>query len=165
MCFLDVKKILVIEDDEDLSDTYSYWFKDSGIEILRVYDGLSALNLINEEHQNIDMIILDYNIPILNGLDVIIELKKKKISIPTLLVSGYSDEFLKYVSFHSALTKQTIDEVLVSLKIQILDKPIMRKGDLINALVKLFDTHLMDKVNNSYLNLISKINTEGFYGK
>ena len=61
-------KILVVEDDLSLSDVIAFTLRRAGFEILTAYDGLAALTLW--EQQRPDLIVLDLNLPKLDGLDV-----------------------------------------------------------------------------------------------
>lgn len=61
-------KILVIEDDLSLSDVIAFTLRRAGFEILTAYDGLAALT--TWEQQRPDLLVLDLNLPKLDGLDV-----------------------------------------------------------------------------------------------
>lgn len=61
-------KILVVEDDLSLSDVIAFTLRRAGFEILTAYDGLAALT--TWEQQRPDLIVLDLNLPKLDGLDV-----------------------------------------------------------------------------------------------
>lgn len=61
-------KILVVEDDLSLSDVIAFTLRRAGFELLTAYDGLAALT--TWEQQRPDLIVLDLNLPKLDGLDV-----------------------------------------------------------------------------------------------
>lgn len=61
-------KILVVEDDLSLSDVIAFTLRRAGFEILTAYDGLAALT--TWEQQRPDLLVLDLNLPKLDGLDV-----------------------------------------------------------------------------------------------
>ncbi|MEZ4725600.1 MAG: response regulator transcription factor [Caldilineaceae bacterium] len=61
-------KILVVEDDLSLSDVIAFTLRRAGFEILTAYDGLAAL--ATWEQQRPDLLVLDLNLPKLDGLDV-----------------------------------------------------------------------------------------------
>ena len=134
-----IKKILIVEDDEDFSDSYSYWFKDFGVEIVRAYDGSSALNMLREDKE-IGLLVLDYKLPIKNGIEVLEEIFDNNIKIPTILVSGYIEDFKKHFRIHCSITKQKLDDVLFDLKIGILEKTGITKEKLVKALINVFSS-------------------------
>ena len=82
------KKVLIVEDDEDVMFVLCEGLSDSGYEIIGAFDGDEALEKIRKERP--DLIILDIMMPELNGF----ELKKKlKIDvhlkdIPVLIITG-----------------------------------------------------------------------------
>lgn len=61
-------KILVVEDDLSLSDVIAFTLRRAGFEILTAYDGLAALT--TWEQQRPALLVLDLNLPKLDGLDV-----------------------------------------------------------------------------------------------
>jgi len=61
-------KLLLVEDDLALSDVIAFTMRRAGFEIITAYDGLTALT--TWEQQRPDLLILDLNLPKLDGLDV-----------------------------------------------------------------------------------------------
>ena len=61
-------KILVVDDDLALSDVLAFAFRRAGFEVSNVHDGLSALEYFSRE--GADMIVLDWGLPRLDGLEV-----------------------------------------------------------------------------------------------
>jgi len=90
-----INRILVIDDNANnrmiLEHTFNYW----GIEFVGIDNGLSALTLI-EKSKPFDVIIVDYHMPYLNGLDTIkkireqLELSPEKH--PVILLHSSSDD-------------------------------------------------------------------------
>ncbi|HWY35265.1 MAG TPA: response regulator [Nitrosopumilaceae archaeon] len=89
-------KILIIDDNEDISKMFSKYMTIKGHSCSVVNDGRSGLNLI--ENQTFDAIILDIAMPEFSGRDVIDELNKsgkiknKNIVILTASAMTYDDE-------------------------------------------------------------------------
>ena len=61
-------KILVVEDDLSLSDVLAFSLRRAGYEVVTAFDGLAALQLW--ESENPDLLVLDLNLPKLDGLAV-----------------------------------------------------------------------------------------------
>ena len=61
-------RILVVEDDLSLSDVIAFTLRRAGFEILTAYDGMAAL--ATWEQQRPELLVLDLNLPKLDGLDV-----------------------------------------------------------------------------------------------
>jgi len=78
-------KILLIEDERDLTKTLKKGFKEAGYNVDVAYDGESGISLaVTGEY---DCIVLDYRLPRLNGLEVCREIRKNKISTPILMLT------------------------------------------------------------------------------
>ncbi|MBC7397222.1 MAG: response regulator [Bdellovibrionales bacterium] len=77
------KKILIIDDDKEISDLLkSVIEKQDRVEVKLAHDPYEAMSLLSD--QVYDMIILDWNLPKLNGLKTIIETEKLFRFDPTL---------------------------------------------------------------------------------
>ena len=79
-------KILVVEDDERISDAVVEYLSDSHYAVEAVYDGQSALELL--EVFNYDMILLDVMMPVMDGMTLCKKLRKKGMSIPILMLTA-----------------------------------------------------------------------------
>ena len=81
------KKVLIIDDDPYTRDTVSLILELYGHKTLEAADGLQALQII--ENQFVDLIILDIQMPRLNGMAILDELKNRRIMLPTIVITGY----------------------------------------------------------------------------
>jgi two-component system phosphate regulon response regulator PhoB len=80
--------ILVIEDEEDVSDLVRYHLKKARYRVLAAADGAAGLSMALEERP--DAIILDIMLPRLNGLEVASRLRSEERTreIPLLILSA-----------------------------------------------------------------------------
>jgi len=88
-----MKKILIIEDDKEISDLLEIHLTDIDCEITKEYDGIIGLN--NVKYNNYDLIVLDVMLPGMNGLDVCKEIRKSQILTPILMLTSRSEEIDK----------------------------------------------------------------------
>ena len=77
-------KILVVEDDQFIREGISEYLSEFGYEIIQAKDGQEAL--INFNNNDINLVILDIQIPFLNGLEVLKEIRKKS-KLPVLMLT------------------------------------------------------------------------------
>lgn len=59
------QRILVIEDNPDISRVVQYELEQAGFEVLAASDGISGLSQAREEHP--DLVVLDLGLPDLDG--------------------------------------------------------------------------------------------------
>lgn len=79
-------RILIVEDDIELSASISEYLELQGVECDFSYNGTSALNLISRI--NFDVILLDLMLPKLNGYDVCSKLRSSGCSKPIIMLTA-----------------------------------------------------------------------------
>lgn len=81
-------KIVLLADDEImLRDLLAELLESNGFTVIRVTTGTEVLKVLTEEIK-VDLIILDHNMPEMNGLDCVKEIRKFNREIPIILSSG-----------------------------------------------------------------------------
>jgi len=81
-----MKKILLLEDDINLSETVEEFLSDEGFEVECVYDGISAQDCIYEN--TYDLFLLDVNVPSPNGFEVLKESRDKGKTTPAIFITS-----------------------------------------------------------------------------
>lgn len=81
-------RILLIEDDKNLSDVIAEQLEKAGYPTDRCYDGETGLYYaLNPEH-NYDVVLLDRMLPVLDGLSILKAMRQKKIATPVLMMTA-----------------------------------------------------------------------------
>jgi len=85
-------KILVVEDEPNQVELIEFNLNSEGYEVVVARDGEEALNLAEEE--NPDLILLDWMLPKVSGIEVCRQLRRSKISceIPIVMLTARSEE-------------------------------------------------------------------------
>ena len=83
--------ILVVEDDENIQQLVSRAAQAEGFSVVQAFDGATGLALALT--RPIDVVLLDINMPMLDGRDVLSHLKKdpRTAQLPVLVCSGRTD--------------------------------------------------------------------------
>ena len=77
--------VLLIEDDRPLNKAISVYFKKEKFYVLSSFSGQEALDILFQN--NLDLIILDINLPDLSGFNLIEQIKIINSNIPILILS------------------------------------------------------------------------------
>ena len=88
-------RLLVVEDDKTLREGIGEYLTEFGYTVIEAKDGREAISRFNHD---INLIILDIQIPFVNGLDVLKEIRKKS-KVPVLILTAFSDEEYKIEAF------------------------------------------------------------------
>jgi len=82
-------KILLLEDDEILAETLIELLEYEEMEITHVSDGEKALNATYI--QKFDLLLLDVNVPFVNGFELLQELRKSGDTTPAIFITALTD--------------------------------------------------------------------------
>lgn len=87
-----MKKILIIEDDQNLLSNYQTELELRKFSVVSVIDGGKAVAAVEKE--NPDLILLDIMLPNMNGIDILEEVRNndKFKTLPVIMLTNYGDE-------------------------------------------------------------------------
>ena len=87
-------KILVVEDEVKVSEVLKRGLTEAGYEVTTAFDGETGLN--NALQEKFDLVLLDINLPKMNGLEVCKRLREKDEITPVLMLTalGMSDDIV-----------------------------------------------------------------------
>lgn len=88
-------RLLVVEDDKTLREGIGEYLAEFGYTVIEAKDGREAISKFKHD---INLIILDIQIPFVNGLDVLKEIRRKS-KVPVLILTAFSDEEYKIEAF------------------------------------------------------------------
>ena len=80
-------KLLVVDSDEGLVHFLARLFTEQGYEVASRADGTAALECLASE--SFDAILMDYNLPGLNGLDTLAEIKRAQVKTPVIILTAF----------------------------------------------------------------------------
>lgn len=79
-------KILLLEDDLNLSETICEYLEDQNFEVIAVYNGDDAIYSVYEN--SFDILLLDVNVPNKNGFEVLKEIRKQNNNVPAIFTTS-----------------------------------------------------------------------------
>jgi CheY-like chemotaxis protein len=84
-----MKKILLVDDEESIQIVYREEFEDEGYQVISALNGISALEKFKEDQP--DLVILDIQMPGMDGVEVLRQMKMINAAIPVILSSAYQE--------------------------------------------------------------------------
>lgn len=88
-----MKKLLLVEDSEDLAHLYAKKLSLEGWNVIICHDGSEAIQTARQ--QNFDMVILDLMLPGISGIDILESLRTESstIKVPVIVYTNFGDNF------------------------------------------------------------------------
>ena len=83
-------KLLYVEDDIEALEDTSYLLSEFFSEVHTAQDGKEALEMYAKIMP--DILVLDINLPKINGIDVALSVREKNLNIPILFITAFSDK-------------------------------------------------------------------------
>lgn len=107
-----VKRILLVDDDPLFRRLYSFILKDFGFEVTECINGLDALDAYLNEPDKFNLILSDFMMPCLTGVQLAQKIRQTNKNIPIVLLTGYA----------GAIDEEALETNTVNM---ILEKPIL----------------------------------------
>ena len=88
-----VKHILIVDDNQAFLDSNKDIMEYAGYDVITATNGREAMDFFSE--YPFELVIMDFNMPGINGLQCFIKMKKLNSNIKTIIVTAYCSEGLK----------------------------------------------------------------------
>ena len=82
-------RIVIVEDNETLANAIAHQLRDQGHSVNLLHDGQSALEFLRQE--DFDIVIMDVNLPKIDGFTILKSLRRSENSVPVLLLTARGD--------------------------------------------------------------------------
>ena len=89
------KNIVIVEDDLPSIRYYETLLKNSGADAKIFHTGKEFVDYLNQENNLIDLVFMDFLIPLINGIECIRIFRKERKSTPVIMITAYSSEQAK----------------------------------------------------------------------
>ena len=144
-------KILLLEDDLNLSETVAEYFDEQGFEVVCVYDGDDAISSIYENH--FDLLLLDVNVPNKNGFDVLKEIRAQNNNVPAIFTTSLNSmNSLEegYISGCDDYIRKPFELRELLFRVQtILKREFSQKSDVINITENITFNSISNELKNN----------------
>jgi two-component system, NtrC family, response regulator HydG len=146
----DKPTILVVDDNQDLLNTFAMILKRRGFSVQTAVDGFSAVTKFKE--QDFDVTLMDIVMPEMNGVDASRKMKEINPEAPIILMTAYSDEELLQTARDEGVSQIIHKPIRIDQLIQIITEaadgqPILvvdDDADICSTLTKILETQGYD---------------------
>lgn len=87
-------KVLVVDDEVVMANSLRIGLENMGYQAVKAYSGLQALDLLAHEEQTIHLVITDYLMQGMDGLELMKVLRRTNPTLPILIMTAYADKSL-----------------------------------------------------------------------
>jgi two-component system, response regulator, stage 0 sporulation protein F len=111
------KRILLVDDEESIQLLYREEFEEEGYIVDSAYDGIEALAKFRENPP--DLVVLDINMPGMNGIEVLRQMKEWRANLPIILSSAYQEykqDFGSWASEAYVVKSANMDELKAAVR-------------------------------------------------
>jgi CheY-like chemotaxis protein len=112
--------VLLVDDDNAVRKTTKGILRDLGCEVVDVASGRAALIFLARETLRPDFMVVDFAMPLMNGLELAREVGRILPELPILFVTGYADLTAMQAVSEDRIVQKPFTEQQLSRKIQML---------------------------------------------
>ena len=86
------KRLLIVDDNEDILSTFYEFFNSLGYEVKTAVDGFAALKVLRDKPDFFDCLITDLVMPNISGVGLISIVKKEYPTLKIIAMTGFGDQ-------------------------------------------------------------------------
>lgn len=79
-------KILLVDDEQDFLEPIAFWLESKGYSVRMAFNGNEALKLVEQETP--DIILLDINMPVMDGIETLKNIRVKHQTLPVIMITA-----------------------------------------------------------------------------
>jgi PAS domain S-box-containing protein len=97
------KTVLLIEDEENIIDIEALFLESLGLKVIKALNGEEAVKILQKENLKIDLVFVDWEMPVMNGEKTIEKIKEINANLPIFIVSGAINEKISDMKIKGAV--------------------------------------------------------------
>lgn len=86
------KRIIIVEDDIPSIRYYETLLKSTGADVTIFRNGKEFVDFLGQDHGKIDLVFMDFLIPLINGIECLRVFRREEKNTPVLMLTAYSSE-------------------------------------------------------------------------
>lgn len=136
---MSIANVLLVDDEVEFVETFGERIKMRNLEISKAFSGKEALKVL-EKNKNIEVVILDVMMPELDGIETLVEIRKRYPLVEVIMLSGHSTvesaiEGMKKGAFDYLMKPCDIDQIIAKVS-EAVTKKRQHEEKIIQARIK-----------------------------
>ncbi len=115
--------VMCVDDDAGIRELYGALLGQNGYEFIAASNGRHPLQVFETKENEIDAVILDYEMPGMNGLELATWLKQRHPTLPVIMVSGSHPDLEQMAPFVDAAMGKGVPLQHILDRLQVLLAP------------------------------------------
>lgn len=116
------KTIIIVEDDVPSIRYYETLLQSSGADVVKFRTGHDFVDHISKKDVKVDLVIMDFLIPLVNGIDCTRIFRKDRKNVPVLMITAYSSEQSKSDAYIAGVNEYILKPVYPENVFSLLEK-------------------------------------------
>lgn len=116
------KKIIIVEDDIPSIRYYETLLKNTGAEVKVFRNGKDFVDFITHGPVQIDLVLMDFLVPLVNGIECMRIFRKERKDVPVLMLTAYASEQSKTEAYLAGCNEYILKPVYPEKIIALLEK-------------------------------------------
>jgi two-component system OmpR family response regulator len=116
------KTIAIVDDDVASIRYFEVLLKTTGANVVSFMNGTDLVNYVTDNIDTIDMVLLDYLIPFVNGIECVRQIRKTNKTIPLIMITAYYTRESKEEAFLAGSNEYVLKPVVPEKVLALLEK-------------------------------------------
>ena len=116
------KNIVIVVDDLPSIRYYETLLKNSGAEVIIFHTGKEFVDYLAQGDKTIDLVFMDFLVPLINGIECIRIFRKDRKSTPVIMITAYSSEQAKTEAYIAGCNEYVLKPIYPEKIFFLLDK-------------------------------------------
>lgn len=105
------KNLVIVEDDLPSIKYYETLLKNSGADVKIFKTGKEFIDYLNQDNIKIDLLFIDFLIPLINGIECIRIFRKERKNTPAIMITAYSSEQAKTEAYVAGCSEYVLKPI------------------------------------------------------
>lgn len=116
------KMIAIIDDDLASLRYFEVLLKTTGASVITFMNGTDVIEFIGRGLKDVDMVLTDYLIPYINGIDCVRQIRKVNRTIPVIMITAYFTRESKEEALLAGCNEYVLKPIVPEKVLNLLEK-------------------------------------------